>query len=334
MPVITYNLPSAEEEELIRRFTVNRNYLRAISRFLSETYGRGGAMFGGLQTAAAANPRYHRIQRVSMPLQEVRRYLTLGWASEIQLGLPATLGNDSIVAYANAWAPVHAYYTAFGGLQAWFAANGLSGTANDHTATLKTIANMIEQRNLFPEPWNLLAIGCPMRGDRLHLNVPTGVDCTSHVEVLSIPPPHGHDPTFWQRYGTWLRTTREARLVAREEKWKKDNNRPRIARDERTRIAANLAPTSLFDCLWRLRIKSNYGNIDPYLVTWISESDHVAFNRALRRVTAATMGLLELYIIRRIGRSDFESLAQEFVSNDSAGMTGPTLQRRLGQFGF
>ena len=40
-----------------------------------------------------------------------------------------------MLGFANAWAPVHAYYAVFGALQAWFAANGMSGTANDHTAT-------------------------------------------------------------------------------------------------------------------------------------------------------------------------------------------------------
>ena len=91
-----------------------------------------------------------------------------------------------MLGFANAWAPVHAYYAVFGALQAWFAANGMSGTANDHTATLKTIASQIEQRDLFPEPWNLLAVGCPMRDEKIHLN-DRGRDCTSHIEVLTIP---------------------------------------------------------------------------------------------------------------------------------------------------
>jgi len=38
------------------------------------------------------------------------------------------MGQRAVIGFANAWAPVHAYYTAFGLLQAWFAANGMSGT--------------------------------------------------------------------------------------------------------------------------------------------------------------------------------------------------------------
>jgi hypothetical protein len=78
------------------------------------------------------------------------------------------------------------HYAVYGSLQAWIATNGMTGTADDHMATLRTIARQIEQRNLFPEPWNLLAVGCPMRGDRLYLN-DNGRNVADHVEVLSIP---------------------------------------------------------------------------------------------------------------------------------------------------
>lgn len=209
----------------------------------------------------------------------------------------------------------------------------MSGTANDHTATLRTIANQIEQRDLFPEPWNLLAIGCPMRKERLHLN-DRGRDCTSHMEVLSIPTPFGVDQDFWPRLGTWLRSTREARLIAREEQWKKKNKKQRIAPAERTQIATSVAPTSLFDCFWRMRIKSNYGTIDPYLVSMISEDDHSIFNSALCTVTRATLALLELYILRRIGKTEFAKLAAEFVKQDSHNLTTRTLQARLKAYGI
>src|SRR3954468_13594623 len=88
------------------------------------------------------------------------------------------MGNPSMLAFANTWAPVHAYYAIYGTLQSWFTANGMTGVSGDHTATLRAIAKQIEQRDLFPKPWNLLAIGCPMRKERLHLNA-HGEDCTS-----------------------------------------------------------------------------------------------------------------------------------------------------------
>ena len=333
MPVITVSLPTDEEEDLLRRFTVNRHYLQALAGFVTQTYGRREQLYAGLKSVVEAMPQYRRIQRAQADREEVRRFLTLAWTSEIQLHLPALMGNSSMLAFANAWAPVHAYYAVFGTLQAWFAANGMTGVADDHTATLKTIGTQIEQRDLFPQPWNLLAVGCPMRNERLHLN-DRGVDCTSHVEVLSIPIAFGQDPAFWPRLGTWLRSTREARLKAREEQWKKKEKKKRIASAERTKIAQSLAPTSLFDCFWRMRIKSNYGTIDPYLVSQISDSDHEIFNSALCTVTRATVALLELFIIARIGKAEFATIATDFVKQDSHNLTARMLRARLTAYGI
>jgi hypothetical protein len=321
-------LPTDEENDLLRRFTVNRNYLQAVQNFLMATYGRREKLYSGLRAGLQSHPPYAKINRATADLHEVRRFLALAWTSEVQLHLPALMGDTAMLGFANAWAPVHAYYAVFGGLQAWFTANGMSGTGNDHTATLKTISNQIEQRDLLPEPWNLLAVGCPMRGDRIHLN-DRGVDCTSHVEVLSIPVPFGNDPTFWPRLGTWLRSTREARLTARETQWKKKNKKKRISSTERSKIAASLPATSLFDCFWRMRIKSNYGTIDPYLVAQISDTDHRVFNTALCTVTRATLALLELYTLRRIGKTEFGKVAGDFVLQDSHNLTTRTLQARM-----
>jgi hypothetical protein len=329
----TFNLPSEQEEELLRRFTVNRNYLSALAGFLGETYGRGPDLYSGLQSVVRDHRPYHAIQRREADLDEVRRFLVLGWTSEIQLHLPSRMGSEAAVGFANAWAPVHAYYSAFGLLQAWFAANGMAGTANDHTATLRTISSMIEQRKLFPEPWNLLAVGCPMRKERLHLNA-DGIDCVSHVEVLSTPVPLGTDPTFWPRFGTWLRSTREARLLAREREWKERNKAGRIPKVERTKFATSLAPTSIFDCLWRMRIKSNYGTIDPYLVSRISTIDHQIFSESLCLSTRATLGLLELYVAARIGSAAYRQIASEFVRQDTAHLVDNTLRSRCDAFGF
>ena len=83
-----------------------------------------------------------------------------------------------------------------------------------------------------------------------------------------------------------------------------------------------------------MRIKSNYGSIDPYLVAQISDDDHRIFNRALCTVGSATVGLLELYIGARIGKAESASIARDFISTDSSGISADTLQTRLSSYGF
>lgn len=55
-------------------------------------------------------PQHQKIQHdPNVDLDEVRRFLTPAWTSEIQLHLPAVMGNPGMLAFANTWAPVHAY---------------------------------------------------------------------------------------------------------------------------------------------------------------------------------------------------------------------------------
>jgi len=336
MAAITVNVPTLEEDELIKRFMVNKNYLQALRGFLIDTYGKSDSIYRGLRTVVVAHHPYIKIKRrPGADLDEVRRYLLLAWTSEIQLHLPELMGVDAMVGYANAWAPVHAYYAVYGALQAWFAADGQAGNADDHSSALAVIANQVSQRNLFPAPWNLLAEGCPMRKNATtYRNAPWGVNLAEKVEPLSVPNPFGADPSFWSRYAMWLRTTREARLTLREAKWKKENGKQNISTKARTHFASSLSPTSIFDCFFRLRIKSNYGTIDPYLVKHITSGDHAVFNNALCAVTRSTIGLFELYIMRRIGQVEYARIANDFVAQDISQLSARTLQPRLKAYGI
>lgn len=171
----------------------------------------------------------------------------------------------------------------------------------------------------------MLAIGCATRGERAYLNVPLGADVAGNVETLANP----RLEEFWPRYGTWLRSTRRARLEAREAEWKKKNGKKRVSPAFREQAARNLYPTSFFDCLWRLRIRSNYKTVEPYLVRFVSDGYARRFHQALTVCTGATLLLLELYTARAIGGTAFAEIASEFQRADPHGLTSSTLGLRL-----
>lgn len=333
-PVLVH-FPSAEEEQIHLRFTVTRHYVQSVRHFLETTYGQGPDLHAALRDAVQQRSAWQRIQRAEkVDLDAVRRFLVLGWASEVQLRIPATLGAAAPIGFFNAWSPVHAYYAVYGLLQAWFAANSIGGVTDDHTAALKTIAAMIRERDLFPQPWGLLAAGCPMRGEKVHLNAPQGVDCGAHIELLTIPTKRDSEAAFWARYGSWLRSTRAARLTRREDQWKKKNGKERISPKVRAEFAKGLAPTSFFDCLWRMRIRANYGSIDPFITSYIPETEHHQFHQALMVCVDATSGLIEQYVARKIGRDAYAEIAASFVDNDGAGLLKDTLEVRLDTYGL
>lgn len=83
-----------------------------------------------------------------------------------------------------------------------------------------------------------------------------------------------------------------------------------------------------------MRIKSNYGTIDLYLVNQISESEHKIYNSALCTVTRATVALLELFIMRRIGKAEFAKIATEFLNQDKHDLSARMLRARLAAYGI
>jgi hypothetical protein len=325
---LAIRFPTDREVELTRRFTVNLNYFVHMHLWLEAQYGTGDDLFRGLANELLSRPAFTRLNRRAADLDAIRELLTVSWMSEVQLRLPGMLGGPEMVRYSNAWAPVHAYYAVYMALQAWFEASGFSGVIDDHSASLRTIANQLRDRDLLPPPWGVLAVGCPMRGDTNYLNAPHGAGLSDSIEVLANPVL----AEFWQRYGTWLRATREARLKLREAESKRRRGWNRISPAERTRIAAAVWPTSFFDCLFRLRVRSNYRTVEPYLVRFISDDGARAFHESLSTCTAATLALLELYIARSIGASELGQLVGSVTGGDPHGITSETVGRRVRVF--
>lgn len=329
-------LPSARDDELVRRFQVTLNYLRDLEHYIEAAYGRGKATYPGLSTELQSHPAYLRLRRRpanSFASDQLERHLEIAWVTELVLRMPAALGHGRALRVTNAWAPVHAYYAINMALQSWFDANGMTGTADDHTAALRSISAQIKDRRLFPSPWSILCEGNPhVPGGCSYLNEPMPGACSGKVAVLSTPiglPGAFSEAESLARFGTWLRTTREARLKKREEDWKRRGRRTRIDPRVRKQYAASLHPTSLFDCLWRLRIRSNYRSVETYLVRHVGDSDAELFHRALVSITTSSLCLLEAYVARLIGAATYEAMATRFVSADPVGVAAQTVGRRL-----
>lgn len=334
--VITFDLPSDAEEELVRRFTVNRHCLMSMRKLLANRHGDTDEdRYASLRTLVRAHPPFEKVRGGGgIDHEAVRRWMRLAWTSEVQLHLPGIMGATSVLGFANAWAPVHAYYVLYGALQAWFGANGMTGLANDHIATLRSIANQILERRLLPAPWDVLCNGCLMNKRHAYLHAPDGVDLDARIQVLSIPRREDAEADFWPRYGTWLRSTRKARLEAREGKWKQTNGRLKISGAMRAEFAASLAPTSLFDCFWRMRIRANYGSIDQYLALYVDDREHLAYFRSMCEVTRATLAVLELYVARKLGKADYSELVSDYLAGDENNITAVTLGARARALGF
>ena len=132
---IVLHFPSTEEEERVKRFQVHRNYLLNLAMFLGERYA--DPLSERVLETQRLLPAFRRIQRrrADERSADIRRFLQIAWASELQLRL-AGMGDRGFLRYSNAWTPVHAYYAVYMSLQAWFAAMGMANLVEDRKSVV------------------------------------------------------------------------------------------------------------------------------------------------------------------------------------------------------
>lgn len=322
MPLVIRVPPPPTQDEL--GFATFYHYVSSIATLVDES----AVPRSRLVQAIAAGSTFQRINRnTAANLQLVRRRLRNAWSTEIVLGLPRQLGGG-LVRYANHWAPVQAYYAVYLALHAFHAAAGRS-PVTDHTAMLAAAAEDLRTGRLSaPTPW---AMCCARREDRRESfrGLPADAVLEPVSAALSVPLRERR----WSFYAMALRTTRGFFLddENRVRAWKKRNptkaNKPRrtITRAGRAELDGRLHPTSLFDFLYRLRLRSNYRDADTIVAGSGSEAE--SFNDCLLAITDATLLLIEAHVRRHLGPVAYRAIVDEFLQGHGSPQTDSLVAR-------
>ncbi len=168
----------------------------------------------------------------------------------------------------------------------------------DHAAALKLAGKLVE-RGVLPPPWDAWCSGCPQTGA---LTFGGLIPSTTPVHVLSSPDPWTSD----DRLAMFLRTTRAKELNRRfdQERSRKaapGRTRRDLSRFEKERIAESMAPTTMFDVLWRMRKKANYDDADTFVLGAAGGLDAHGFGQAFILVADATVASLEALASAYVG---------------------------------
>ena len=308
-----------EESERSRRFTVHRNYLGSIELFLGTHYGYGDDQVANLVAAQRAPPAVARIQRrTPTNVADLRRLLAISWASEMQLRL-ANVGGDAFLRYSNAWAPVQAYYAVYMSIHAYLATAGMGGLIDDHTSTLRTVVSHVVERGLLPPPFDMTCSGCPELDERQINGVPATANVDGHFENLAGPT----TGDFYPRFAKMLETTRTTRLGRLRKEWLRKTGRKTMKAAEKRAMAERLHATSVFDYLWRLRIRSNYGDVSAFLLSGVTDANHGAFHAGLVALASSMCLLMQALIVARIGPQAYAQALDEFTSGGGIDLGEP-----------
>jgi hypothetical protein len=316
---IVIRFQSDADGDRSRRFTVHYNYLESIDQFLGMAYGTGNKQPQQLIASQRSMPGYRRIRR-RRPTStvELRRLLSISWASEMQLRL-ADVGGEGFLRYSNAWAPVQAYYAVYMSIHAWLATIGMSGLVDDHTSTLRTAAAHLIDRGLLPHPFNMTCEGSPELGTRQINGAPAGAPVDDHFENLAAP----RISDFYPRFAKMLDSTRDVRLDRLRRDWLKKNGRKRAPREIKLKQAERLHPTSVFDYLWRLRIRANYGDVSAFLMSGVGDRGHAGFHAGLVTLTSSLCLLVQSLVVAQVGPETYTEALDEFVQGGGINLGEP-----------
>lgn len=299
--------PRGSDDELA--FHTFRGYLGAVCDWSGALYPHADGNLAGVAGAVKAKPWRARTQGGRVLTARGAEILRNGWATEELLNSPRALGGDDLVAFANLWAPVQGYYAVFNAFTAL--AMTLTGSRPPKThATLLTFAatHAAHPASPFVVPWAARVGGPPgahtydgFGGAPLDLGISNLVshNATNAPSLLA----------------KGLRTTRREQIKEHHDGWCRNlrtaAGKPRKTLPKTVLLAnaTKLRPTTLFDLLYRLRLRSNYQEGDALLSGALGPADAATFHTALSEIVAATLLTTEIYLVHVIGKPTLERCA-------------------------
>jgi hypothetical protein len=296
-----------------------------------------------LSQRVRADAAYGRIQWRESDDQLLRRLLINGWNTELLLGLQGQLAPDEdepgLLALANQWAVVQAYYAIEKIVDALAVAKG-SSPPRSHDKTKTLFADQWAVRPC--PPWNLRHDGTRLLGladgaatpQVNTLGTVTSDNCWGFIEVClrTTRAPivqqrlrEARDRKKSERRNAWIKAAGErSRKATSEPRWPL----PHLTPAEKSQIVATTRPTNMLDYLYRLRIRSNYQDASMFTEGPSSRAEALDMHLNLGRLVSWTLLLHELWIRKYAGRQTFDRHVSEWLKNDVAGHATRGLSRR------
>ena len=300
--------PRASDEAMT--FHTFRGYLAATCTWTEALYPHADGLVAGVAEAVKAQAWPTRTPAGKGVLtKRGAEILRNAWATEVILNSPRVLGGDDLIAFANLWAPVQAYYAVFEALTAFAMTTSSSSPPKLHAALLKWAGSRVgHPMTPFVTPWTARVSGAP------GAYVFEGFGSVTPDPTISnlMRPTIGSSPHL---LALALKTTRDAQIRDHMPSWRKNlktkagKARQTLPRAVMLTNAANMSPTTLFDLLWRLRVRSNYKEGDSLLSGAHNAADAATFHAALSEIVAATLVTVEIYLAHFVGMATMERCA-------------------------
>jgi len=282
-----------DDDETIS-FKTYKNYLISLANIIKREYG--GDEFSFEQIVKNLNIG-EKLERNKAPnIEKIKTILFNCWHTELNFILPLTIG-PSFMKYSIHWSPVQGYYSLYLSIRALL--ESLNNSINpNHSQTLEVISEFICKRKLFPYPWSCSCLGL---AEINNLKFNCFLKPIEEISMLAIP----IDKTLESCYAKFLKTTRERQFQKRRNnttdiKTKKGNIKKNWSINDKKKVESRIANTTIFDCIYRLRIKSNYEEVDTYIFSDITNLEIEEFYNSLKLIIESTLFIMEFLMVKSL----------------------------------
>lgn len=254
------------------------------------------------------NRQFRKINsKKGIDINKISKILRNAWYTEFQLKNLAL--NNDFAGFSLHWAQVYSYYTCYLLIRAFILSQNQIVNPK-HRNTLRYLSNEIKDRNkLFPSPWNLLCIGDPSNKiENIFLN-----KSNPFINNHQLSKKAKENPV--DNFSKFLKTTREKEIDRKIREWKNDNGKKRVSAKIRMEIIDQTPATSIYDCLYRLRIRANYENADTFIFSEISDNTAMKFHESLQTIVWTSSLILETLIAKYLSSKRYELIIEQYKSN-------------------
>lgn len=249
-----------------------------------------------------ANRAFKKIQtKKDLDIKKISKILRNAWYTEFQMN-QLTLTTE-FAGFSLHWAQVYTYYSCYLQIRAYLISQKQEVNPK-HRTTLKHFSQELDKRrDLFPSPWSLLCEKNP--DDNLFIN--KNSDFTNNHQLSNKAKENPID-----NFSKFLKTTRKKELERKYSEWKKENSKKRISPQQKKIIIGNTPPTSIYDCLYRLRIRANYENADTFIFSSIPDEDAEKFHKSLQNIVWISSLILETITAKYLSHKNYVQIIEKY----------------------
>lgn len=295
------------------RFTTYLHYIINTSEYLESEFGSGFAeRYENIAAAMAVKTRsIHRKSLDATVERLAARYLRSALSNLMCLYQEAN--SADFFEAKNAWTPAQAWYAVHHAMCSLGSVMGNGGNPT-HARSTREAAKLISDRDLMPAPWSV------------HIKSTFEDKRDSHEFIGFQRPPEPISSltrpdvtTFEDHYAMMLTTTanRRAERTFTEERKKRvapGRTRRNISANRKRELYEQLGPTTLFDVLYRMRLRANYGEVDTFVIGCSSPTEGKNFAAALTVIVDCTLAVLESILIKYWGANIYKVTLKDYAS--------------------